>query len=105
MTEPEMLRDPLAMDEEEFATVPEPSPADPSVGSAVVVEDEYAPGLDQPLGGARTGTCRLARITRAAGSNATSAQRDRRGERSADRLAWRPARRVSRSALGHLPAR
>lgn len=43
MTEPEMLPDPRAMDDEDLAQVPDlPPPADPSVGSAVGVEDEYA---------------------------------------------------------------
>jgi hypothetical protein len=45
MTEPEAPRDPRAMDDEQLAQVPEPPlPPDPSVGSEVVVEQEYAQG-------------------------------------------------------------
>lgn len=45
MTEPDMPRDPRAMDEDELAEVPEPTPpADPSAGSEAVVEEEYAQG-------------------------------------------------------------
>jgi hypothetical protein len=53
VTEPEMLRDPRAMDDEELAKVPvPPPPADPSLGSEVVVEDEYAQGRTSDSGGA-----------------------------------------------------
>jgi hypothetical protein len=45
MTDPEMPRDPRAMDDQELAEVPTPPPpVDPSAGSAVVVEDDYAEG-------------------------------------------------------------
>ena len=45
VTEPEALDDPRAMDDEELAQVPQPpAPADPSVGSEVVVEDDFAQG-------------------------------------------------------------
>ena len=45
MSEPEMLRDPRAMDDEEFAQLPDPPPpVDPPADSTVVVEDEYAQG-------------------------------------------------------------
>lgn len=45
MTEPEPLRDPRAMDEDELAQVPvPPPPADPSRGSEAEPEDEYAEG-------------------------------------------------------------
>ena len=45
MTEAEMPRDPRAMDDDELAEVPvPPPPADPSLGSETVTEDEYAEG-------------------------------------------------------------
>lgn len=45
MTEPEMLRDPRAMDDEEFAKLPDDPPAvDPPASATPVVEDEYAQG-------------------------------------------------------------
>jgi hypothetical protein len=44
VTDPEMPRDPRAMDDEELAQVPEPPPpVDPPTGSAVA-EDDYAQG-------------------------------------------------------------
>ena len=53
MTEPEGLRDPRAMDDEELAEVPEPTPpADSSAGSEAVVEEEYAEGRTNDDGGA-----------------------------------------------------
>jgi len=53
VTEPEKLDDPRAMDDEELAKVPEPpTPADPSVGSEVVEEDEFAQGRSSDPGGA-----------------------------------------------------
>lgn len=52
MTHPEMLRDPRAMDDEEFAKLPDPPPpVDPPV-SSTVVEDEYAEGETSDPGGA-----------------------------------------------------
>ena len=45
MTDPETPTDPRAMSDEELAEVPTPpQPDDPSAGSDVVVEDEYAEG-------------------------------------------------------------
>lgn len=45
MTEPEELRDPRAMDDEELADVPvPPPPVDPPAGAGAVAEDEYAEG-------------------------------------------------------------
>ena len=53
MTEPEKLDDPRAMDDEELAKVPQPpAPPDPSVGSEVVVEDEFAQGRTSDTEGA-----------------------------------------------------
>jgi len=53
VTEAEMPRDPRAMDDEELAEVPmPPPPADPSLGSEVVVEDEYAEGRTNDSEGA-----------------------------------------------------
>ena len=54
MTEPENLHDPREMDDEELAEVPvPPAPADPSAGSATVVDDEYALGRTSDPDGAR----------------------------------------------------
>ncbi len=53
MTEADVPDDPRAMDEEELADVPmPPGPADPSAGSAVTVEEEYAEGRSNDPGGA-----------------------------------------------------
>ena len=52
MTDPEMPRDPRAMDDEELAQVPgPPPPVDPPAGSAVA-EDDYAEGRTTDADGA-----------------------------------------------------
>ncbi len=45
MTEPEILRDPRAMDDDELAKLPDPPPpVEPPASSTVAVEDDYAQG-------------------------------------------------------------
>ena len=44
MTEPEELRDPRAMDDEELANLPEPPPPVEPPVEATVTEDDYAEG-------------------------------------------------------------
>ena len=50
--EPEMLRDPRAMDDEEFEKLPDPPPAVDPPASSTVVEDEYAEGRTNDPDGA-----------------------------------------------------
>jgi len=53
VTEADIPKDPRAMDDEELAQVPEPPPpADPSLGSEVVVEEEYGEGKTSDSQGA-----------------------------------------------------
>ncbi|WP_375424938.1 hypothetical protein [uncultured Friedmanniella sp.] len=53
MTDAETPRDPRAMDDDELAEVPvPPPPADPSLGSEAVAEDEYAEGTTNDPDGA-----------------------------------------------------
>jgi len=52
VTDPEVPRDPRAMDDEELAQVPEPPPpVEPPTGSAVA-EDDYAEGRTTDSDGA-----------------------------------------------------
>jgi hypothetical protein len=54
VTEPEQLRDPREMDDEELAEVPvPPAPANPLASPATVTEDEYALGRTNDPDGAR----------------------------------------------------
>jgi len=57
VSEPEKLDDPRAMDDDELAEVPDPpTPDDPSAGSEVVEEDQFAQGRSSdPEGGQRDG--------------------------------------------------